>query len=33
MIYNLMMLKTNPSCNSVLHHSVADTIEVCGGLA
>ena len=31
MICNLMMLTTNPSCNSVLHHLIADTTEVCGG--
>ena len=26
-----MLLATNPNCNTVLHHLVADTVEVCGG--
>ena len=26
-----MMFATNPSCNTTLHHLVADTVEVCGG--
>ena len=27
----LMLFATNPSCDTTLHHLVADTVEVCGG--
>ena len=31
MIVSLLMLTTNPTCNTALHHLIAEAIEVCGG--
>jgi hypothetical protein len=30
-LVSLMLITTNPNCNTLLHHLIADTVEVCGG--